>query len=81
MQQTISERAERIQTALDSKRMSSKIRGEITPILAEVEAGSQTIRELLEQGSLLKANDTAREMQNKVYGAELILEGKSPPSR
>jgi hypothetical protein len=80
MRQTISERAERIQTALDGKQVSSKVRGEIAPILAEVEEGSQSIKELLEQGSLMKAGDTAREIQKKVYGAELILQGKEPAS-
>ena len=78
MQETINERVEGIQTALDGRNVSSKARKEITPMLAEVEAGSKSINELLEQGSLLEARDTAREIQKKVYNAELIMEGKKP---
>jgi len=78
MQQTIGEGIKYIQSALDNRRLSSRVRKEITPILAEAEAGSESLNELLEQGSLLKANDTAREIQKKIYNARSIMEGKTP---
>jgi hypothetical protein len=78
MQQSISKRTESMKAALEVRRLSSKVRKEVTPILAEVNAGSASINELLEQGNLLQARDMAREIQNKVYNAELIMEGKKP---
>jgi hypothetical protein len=78
MQEKIAERMEEIQSALDARLLSSRIQKEIKPILAEVEAGRVSINELLDQGSLLEASDLAREVQKKVYNAELIMEGKKP---
>lgn len=78
MQESIGKRTESMKGALEVRRLSSKVRKEVTPILAEVEAGSASINELLEQGNLLQARDMAREIQNKVYNAELIMEGKKP---
>lgn len=78
IQKTISERMEEIQSALDAKLLSSRTQKEIKPILAEVEAGSESVNELIGQGSLLEANDLAREVQKKVYNAQLIMEGEKP---
>jgi hypothetical protein len=78
MQKSISKRIESMKGSLEVRRLSSKVRKEVTPILAEVEAESASINELLEQGNLLQARDRAREIQNKVYNAELIMEGKKP---
>ena len=76
MQQTISQGVERVELALDRVGASSSVRKEITPILAEVKAGFDSIEKLLGQGSVLKARDTARDVQKKVYNAQLIMEGK-----
>jgi len=78
MQEKIKERMQEIQSALDAKLLSSRAQKEIMPIMAEVEAGSESINELLGQGSLLEASDLAREVQKKVYNAQLIMEGKKP---
>ena len=78
MQQAINERTEKIQSALDRGRLSSRVRNQIKPILADVETGTQSIDSLLQQGDLLKARGTARELQKNIYNAELIMEGKKP---
>jgi len=78
MQNTINERMQEIQSALDAQLLSSRAQKEIKPIMAEVEAGSASVNELLDQGSLLEASDLAREVQKKVYNAQLIMEGKKP---
>jgi hypothetical protein len=78
MQQSISEKVQGVEAALDRGRVSSSVRKEITPIMAEVKAGSDSIDEFLKQGSVLKARDTARDVQKKVYNAQLVMAGKKP---
>ena len=78
MQGTINEGMNELQSALDAKLISSRAQKEIKPIMEEVEAGSESINELLDQGSLLEASDLARDLQKKVYNAQLIMEGKKP---
>jgi hypothetical protein len=78
MQQAVNERTERVKFALDRESLSSKVRNQIKAILADVEAGTQSISSLLQHGDLLKARDAARELQKNIYNAELIIEGKEP---
>jgi len=76
MQETINEQIEKLKSALDRGRLSSRVRNQVQPILAEAEPEALSLESLLQQGDLLKARDTARELQKKLYNAELIVEGK-----
>ena len=78
MQQMINERTEKIISTLDYRGLSSSVRNQLKPIMADVEAGKQTMDDLLQQGDLLKARDTGRELQKSLYNAELVIEGKKP---
>ena len=80
MQMTIGERLAKVKSALAAGRLNSRIRTQVKPIVEEVEAGTATINNLVGQGDYLKARTMAREIQNKVYNAELILAGKTPES-
>jgi hypothetical protein len=80
MQTTIAERSAKVRTALNSGRVSTKVRNQVAPIAAEVEEGASAVESLVSEGNLLKARTRAKEVQRKVYNAELILAGKKPVS-
>jgi len=80
MQLTIGERFAKLKTAMDSGRLVPKVVKQIAPIAAEVEAGTSSIDRLMSEGDLIKARALAKEVQKKVYNAELILAGKKPVS-
>jgi len=78
MQQTINERCSVIKTALETGKLTPKVQNQIKPLMAEVDTGNQSIVSLVEKGDYLKAKSTARDVQKKVYNAELIMAGKKP---
>ena len=80
MQRTISERFEKVKSALIGGRLAPRVQNQIKPILVDVEAGNESIDKLIEQGEFLTARETAREIQKKVFKAELIMAGKKPAS-
>jgi hypothetical protein len=80
MQATINERFSKVKAALEKGKLNSRAQSQIKPIIAEVEAGNQSIDSLVSQGDYLKARATAREVQKKVFNAELIAAGKKPAS-
>jgi hypothetical protein len=80
MQLRIGERLSKIKTALVKGRLSSKIQKQIQPIADEAEKGKDSIDTLVSQKDYLKARTAAREIQAKLYNAELIMAGKKPVS-
>jgi len=80
MQTTIGERYAKVKAALDSGRLVARVKNQVAPLAAEVAEGTITIENLVSQGDLLKARTLAKEVQRKVYNAELILAGKKPVS-
>jgi hypothetical protein len=80
IQLSIGERLSKIKAALIKGGMSSKIQKQVQSIASEVEKGAESIDNLVTQGDFLKARTTAREMQAKIYNAELIMAGKKPVS-
>ena len=80
MQQTIGERLAKVKTALTSGRLTSRVQNQIKPLVAEVESGSETIGTLIGQEDFVKARATAKDIQKKIFNAELILAGKKPAS-
>jgi hypothetical protein len=78
MQLTISERFSKVQGALERGRLSPKVAKEVKPIAAEVQEGTVTLDSLVSQGNYLKAKTLARDLQAKVYNAELLVAGKKP---
>jgi hypothetical protein len=79
MQITIGERFAKVKSALDRGRVPAKIMNQVKPIAAEVEEGTASVESLASQGSYVKATVLARDIQTKIYKAELLLAGKKPP--
>jgi hypothetical protein len=80
LQLRIGERLSKLKAALVKGRLSSKIQKQIQPIVDEAEKGKDSIDGLVSQGDFLKARTAAREIQAKLYNAELIMSGKKPLS-
>ncbi len=78
MQIRIGERISNVKAALLKGRMSSKIQKQIQSLVAEVDKGVESLDGLVSQGDFLKAKNLAREIQGKIYNAELIMAGKKP---
>jgi len=78
MQQTINERCSVIKTALETGKLAPRVQNQLKPLMTEVDAGNQSIAGMVDHGEYVKARATAREVQKKVYNAELIMAGKKP---
>lgn len=78
MQLTIGERFSKVLAALERGRLSSKVASQVKPIAAEVQEGNATLDGLVSQGNYVKAKTLARDLQTKVYNAELLVAGKKP---
>ncbi len=80
LQLTTGERIGKLRTALDSGRISARIKNQVKPIAQEVEEANTSVDSLLNEKNYLKARTLAREIQTKLRNAELILAGKKPVS-
>jgi hypothetical protein len=78
MQMKIGERLSNVKAVLLKGRLSSKIQKQIQTMVAEVEQGAASIENLMSQGDFLKARNLAKEIQTKIYNAELVMAGKKP---
>jgi hypothetical protein len=78
MQTTISERLSKVRDQLDRGRVPGKVASQVKPIMTELQEGSATLDSLKSQGNYLKAKILAKDLQTKVYSAELIISGKKP---
>lgn len=78
MQLTISERFAKVKSALERGKAPAGILAQVKPLAGEVEEGTASVESLASQGNYLKAKILARDIQAKVYRAELLLAGKKP---
>ncbi len=78
MQATIGERFAKVKSELERRRIPAKLEQQVKPMIAEIQEGTATVDTLASQGNYLKARTLARELQTKVYNAELIVSGKKP---
>ena len=76
MQLTLVENLSKVKAASITGNPRAKSRNQVNLICAEVESGTETINKMVAQGDYLKAKILAKDMQNKIYNAGLILEGK-----
>jgi hypothetical protein len=76
MQLRISKNFDRVRSDLTRNDLSPKQRSQVLAIVSEVEEDNDAISELVIQEDLLKAVATAKEVQTKIYHAQLILAGK-----
>ena len=80
MQLRIGEGLSKVKAALAKGRIPSKVQKQVQEMASEVEKGAETIESLVSQKDFLKAKNTAKEMQTKIYNAQLIMAGKKPLS-
>jgi hypothetical protein len=72
----ISKNFDQIKSDLSENNLSPKQRGRVKAIASDVERGKDTISELVIQEDLVKAIETAKDVQTKIYHAQLILAGQ-----
>jgi hypothetical protein len=80
MQLRIGEGLSKVKAGIVKGKLSAKVQKQVQEIAAEVEKGAETIDSLVSQKDFLKAKNTAREMQARIYNAQLIMAGKKPLS-
>ncbi len=78
MQGTIGERLGKMKDRLDGSRVPGKVANQVKPLVAELQEGTTTLDNLMSQRNYLKAKMLAKDLQSKVYTAELIMAGKKP---
>jgi hypothetical protein len=79
MQISIGERFSKIRSVLDQGKVPARVEKQVKPLAAEVEEGTASVDSLVSQGNYLKALMLARDVQTKVYQAELLVAGKKLP--
>jgi hypothetical protein len=81
MQLLISQNLEKVQSDLSVNPLSAGQKSQVKAIVSEVEGDNASIKKLVAQDDLLKAVAMAKEVQSKIYNAQLILAGQSPKSK
>jgi len=81
MQLMISSNFDEVKSDLSRNEISPKLRNQVKAIASEVEEGNAAISKLINQEDLLKAAATAKDVQMKIYNAQLILAGQKPSSK
>ena len=78
IQATNNERFEIIKKALTGGKLAARAQGPVKSIASEIDAANASISKLINEGDYLKAVSMARDVQRKVYNAELIMAGQKP---
>jgi len=78
MQLLISQNLDKVQSDLSVNPLSAGQKGQVKAIVSEVEGDNASIKKLVAQEDLLKAVAMAKEVQSKIYNAQLILAGQNP---
>jgi hypothetical protein len=80
MQLLINDNLEKVRSALSEGDLSPKLRSQVKAIATEVEKDNATISKLVAQEDLVQAVALAKDVQIKVYSAQLALDGQLPLS-
>ncbi len=67
-----------LKAALESGRLSRRVRDQVQAMVVDIDEGNGTLRSLIEQQDYVKAREAAKEVQRKIYNASLIMAGKKP---
>jgi hypothetical protein len=78
MQLMISKNYDQVQSDLSMNHLSPKQQDRVRAIALEIEAGKASIGKMVAEEDLRQAVATAKDVQTKVYNAQLILAGQSP---
>lgn len=78
MQRMITSNFDEVKSDLLRNNLSPRQQAQVKVIVSEVEEGNASISSLVIQKDFLKAVATAKEVQTKIYNAQLILAGQKP---
>jgi hypothetical protein len=81
MQLMISSNFDQVKSDLAKKKLSPKQRDQVKALASEVEEGNAFVSKLVTQEDFLKAVATAKDVQTKIYNAQLILAGQKPAKK
>ena len=76
MQLMISKNFDQVKSDLSTNNLSSKQQSQVRAIVSEVEDGNAAVSNLVSQHDLPKAVAKAKDVQTKIYHAQLILAGQ-----
>jgi hypothetical protein len=76
MQLMISSNFDQMKSDLSRNNLSPRLRNKVLAIASEVEESNDFIRRLVIEEDLVKAVATAKDVQTKIYNAQLILAGE-----
>ena len=80
MQLMINDNLDKVKSTLSKGDLSPKLRSQVKAIASEVEKDNATISKLVDQEDFVQAVAIARDVQVKVYNAQLALDGQMPLS-
>ncbi len=78
MQLTISRNSDQVKNDLLRDSLTPAQRDQVRAIIGEVEKDNASISKLVIEGDLVKAVAAAKDVQTKIYNAQLILAGQKP---
>ena len=81
MQLLITQNLEKVEGDLSVNPLSSGQKSQVRAIVSEVGKDNDSIKKLVKQDDLPQAVALAKEVQTKIYNAQLILAGQSPKSK
>ena len=78
MKLLIDDNLNKVKDSLSKGSLSPQLRSQVKAIASEVEKDNATISKLVDQEDLVKAVEIAKDVQLKVYNAQLALDGQLP---
>jgi hypothetical protein len=78
MQLVIKSNLDQVKSDLSKKHLSPRQQGQVRAITSEVAKDKASIEKLVNEEDLLKAVATAKDVQTKIYNAQLIIAGQTP---
>lgn len=78
LQSTIDARYSELKAALTSGRLNRNVQKEVQTLTLDIDENASILASLIEQQDYVKARETAKEVQQQIYNAQLIMAGKKP---
>jgi hypothetical protein len=77
MQLEISSNLDQVKSELSKKHLTPRQQGQVKAITSEVAKDKASIEKLVNEEEFLKAVETAKDVQTKIYNAQLIIAGQT----
>ena len=63
---------------MTSGRLNRNVQKEVQTLTLDIDENTSILTSLIEQQDYVKARETAKEVQQQIYNAQLIMAGKKP---